>query len=100
MVAGINDDRVVPEVDLYAAASCTTNAIVPILKAVHDEFGIENGHVETVHSFTNDQNLIDGFHKKARLALRSAARGVCVCVGGCMEWPNCLCARSDRFVVV
>jgi glyceraldehyde 3-phosphate dehydrogenase len=45
------------------AASCTTNAIVPPLKAIYDEFGIAHGHVETVHSYTNDQNLIDNYHK-------------------------------------
>jgi glyceraldehyde 3-phosphate dehydrogenase len=55
-----NDDRII------SAASCTTNAIVPVLKAVNDKFGIINGHVETVHSYTNDQNLIDNFHKGDR----------------------------------
>jgi glyceraldehyde 3-phosphate dehydrogenase (phosphorylating) len=52
--------------DVVSAASCTTNAIVPVLKAMNDEFGIEHGHVESVHSFTNDQNLIDNYHPKAR----------------------------------
>ena len=51
---------------IIAAASCTTNAIVPLLKTVNDEFGIEYGHVETCHAFTNDQNLIDNYHKKSR----------------------------------
>ncbi|KAB7520920.1 glyceraldehyde-3-phosphate dehydrogenase, partial [Flagellimonas olearia] len=49
-----------------SAASCTTNAIVPPLKALEDKFGIEFGHVETVHSYTNDQNLLDNFHKGPR----------------------------------
>jgi glyceraldehyde 3-phosphate dehydrogenase len=49
-----------------SAASCTTNAITPVLKALNDEFGIKNGHVETVHSYTNDQNLIDNYHKAER----------------------------------
>ena len=52
--------------DVLSCASCTTNAIVPPLKAIEDEFGIEQGHVETVHSFTNDQNLLDNFHKGDR----------------------------------
>ncbi|HMO43374.1 MAG TPA: hypothetical protein PKB04_08640, partial [Phenylobacterium sp.] len=51
---------------ILAAASCTTNAIVPVLKAVNDGFSIVHGHMETVHSYTNDQNLIDNYHKKAR----------------------------------
>ena len=49
-----------------SAASCTTNAIAPVLKAINDKFGIKNGHVETVHSYTNDQNLIDNYHKAPR----------------------------------
>ena len=52
--------------NIWSAASCTTNAIVPVLKVVNDALGIEKGHVETVHSFTNDQNLLDNFHKKFR----------------------------------
>lgn len=55
-----NDDRII------SAASCTTNAIVPVLKVLNDEYGIEHGHVETVHSYTNDQNLIDNYHKGDR----------------------------------
>ena len=51
---------------VFSAASCTTNAIVPVLKVVHDALTIEKGHVETIHSYTNDQNLIDNFHKKPR----------------------------------
>src|SRR5690606_16776364 len=51
---------------IISAASCTTNAIVPPLKALNDKFGIAVGHVETVHSYTNDQNLLDNFHKGPR----------------------------------
>ena len=51
---------------MLSAASCTTNAIVPILKTVHDAFGVVAGHMESCHSFTNDQNLIDNYHKKDR----------------------------------
>src|SRR5690606_10398277 len=47
-------------------ASCTTNAIVPVLKVVNDNLGIDKGHVETVHAYTNDQNLVDNMHKKYR----------------------------------
>jgi glyceraldehyde 3-phosphate dehydrogenase len=56
----------------FSAASCTTNAISPILKVVEDNIGIERGHIETVHAYTNDQNLLDNFHKKPRRG-RSAA---------------------------
>ncbi|MFA5700403.1 MAG: glyceraldehyde-3-phosphate dehydrogenase [Desulfuromonas sp.] len=66
IVYGINNELIRAEENLYSAASCTTNAIVPVLKTVHDRFGIESGHVETCHSYTNDQNLIDNYHPKPR----------------------------------
>lgn len=66
IVFGINDDEVTPEDNIITAASCTTNAIVPPLKVIDDHFGIVNGHVETVHAYTNDQNLIDNYHKSKR----------------------------------
>jgi len=66
IVAGVNTQAIEPSDRIIAAASCTTNAIVPVLKAVNDQFGIVHGHMETVHSYTNDQNLIDNYHKKNR----------------------------------
>ena len=66
VVFGVNDSDILEDDRILSAASCTTNAITPVLKAVHDEYGIENGHVETVHSYTNDQNLIDNYHKAER----------------------------------
>jgi len=66
VVYGVNNDDVKPGEQIFSAASCTTNAIVPVLKAVNDRFGIINGHVETCHSYTNDQNLIDNYHNKNR----------------------------------
>ncbi|QWV93058.1 glyceraldehyde-3-phosphate dehydrogenase [Geomonas oryzisoli] len=66
VVAGINNELIVPQETIFSAASCTTNAIVPVLKVVSDKFGIVSGHVETCHSYTNDQNLIDNYHKADR----------------------------------
>ena len=66
IVYGVNDDMILAEDTMISAASCTTNAITPVLKALNDEFGIRNGHVETVHSYTNDQNLIDNYHPAPR----------------------------------
>lgn len=66
IVYGVNQDMILPEDKIISAASCTTNAITPVLKALNDEFGIRNGHVETIHSYTNDQNLIDNYHKAPR----------------------------------
>lgn len=66
IVHGINHDTLTPTDEIISAASCTTNAIVPVLKAIQDKYGIAHGHVETVHSYTNDQNLTDNFHKGNR----------------------------------
>jgi len=72
IVAGVNNDIIDDRDTIISAASCTTNAIVPPLKVVDDRFGIAAGHVETVHAYTNDQNLIDNYHKAERRG-RSAA---------------------------
>ncbi|MFG3256061.1 glyceraldehyde-3-phosphate dehydrogenase [Streptomyces sp. NPDC048172] len=66
VVHGVNHDMIKPDEQIISCASCTTNAIVPPLKAMADEFGVLRGHVETVHSFTNDQNLLDNYHKSER----------------------------------
>jgi glyceraldehyde 3-phosphate dehydrogenase len=66
IVFGINNNLATPDEKIFSAASCTTNAVVPILKAINDKYGIVNGHLETCHSYTNDQNLIDNYHKKGR----------------------------------
>lgn len=72
IVFGINDDIIQPDDTIISAASCTTNAITPPIKVMDDAFGVLSGHVETVHAYTNDQNLIDNYHKASRRG-RSAA---------------------------
>ena len=72
IVYGVNHHQISPAEDVISAASCTTNAIVPVLKTILDKYGIEHGHVETVHAYTNDQNLIDNYHPGDRRG-RSAA---------------------------
>jgi glyceraldehyde 3-phosphate dehydrogenase len=73
VVHGVNHETVdVKKQRIFSAASCTTNAIMPILYVMEKELGIEKGHIETVHSYTNDQNLLDNYHKKYRRG-RSAA---------------------------
>ena len=73
VVYGINQgDLDIENETIYSAASCTTNAISPILKVVHDKYGVVKGHIETVHAYTNDQNLLDNMHNKPRRG-RSAA---------------------------
>jgi glyceraldehyde 3-phosphate dehydrogenase len=73
VVYGINQGTLdIASEKIYSAASCTTNAISPILKVINDEFGVVKGHIETVHAYTNDQNLLDNMHKSSRRG-RSAA---------------------------
>ena len=73
IVYGINSKELdIEKIDIYSAASCTTNCIAPILHIVENKYGVEKGHLETVHSYTNDQNLLDNMHKKPRRG-RSAA---------------------------
>ncbi len=67
IVHGVNHLEYAPEsVDIFSAASCTTNAITPILKVIEDSLGVVHGHLETIHAYTNDQNLVDNMHSKYR----------------------------------
>lgn len=67
IVHGVNHLEHNPDnVDIFSAASCTTNAITPVLKVMEDIFGVNHGHLETIHAYTNDQNLVDNMHKKYR----------------------------------
>ena len=66
IIYGVNDGEITESDRALSAASCTTNAIVPVLKAMHDEYEVISGHLETVHAYTNDQNLTDNYHNKAR----------------------------------
>ena len=66
IVYGVNNDCILDNERVLSACSCTTNAMVPVIKVINDRFGIESGHIETCHSYTNDQNLIDNFHRNDR----------------------------------
>jgi glyceraldehyde 3-phosphate dehydrogenase len=67
IVYGVNQKNYDPDkVRIFSAASCTTNAITPVLKVINDTLGIKQGHIETIHAYTNDQNLVDNMHKKYR----------------------------------
>ena len=67
IVHGVNHEEHNPDqVDIFSAASCTTNAITPVLKVLEDNYGIKKGHLETIHAYTNDQNLVDNMHSKYR----------------------------------
>jgi len=80
IVYGANQDQSDTE-NIVSAASCTTNAIVPIIKTVDGAFGIEKGHIETIHAYTSDQNLLDNFHKKPRRGRAAALNMVLTTTG-------------------
>jgi glyceraldehyde 3-phosphate dehydrogenase len=82
IVFGINQNTLnLEDEKLFSAASCTTNAISPILKVVNDVFGVVRGHIETVHAYTNDQNLLDNMHKKPRRGRAAAVNMVITSTG-------------------
>jgi glyceraldehyde 3-phosphate dehydrogenase len=67
IVYGVNQNKVdIDNETIFSAASCTTNAIVPALEVIEKTYGIKKGHIETIHAYTNDQNLLDNYHKKTR----------------------------------
>ena len=103
IVVGINQAQASAEQQILSAASCTTNAIAPVLKVVNDHFGISGGHMQSVHAYTNDQNLIDNYHKKERRG-RSAAMNMVITETGaaiavakvCPELKGLLTANAIR----
>ncbi len=90
VVYGVNNQLLDSEEAILSAASCTTNAIVPVLKAVNDKFGISSGHIETCHSYTNDQNLIDNYHKKERRGRSAPLNMVITETGAAKAVAKCL----------
>ena len=82
IVYGINQDTLDLENEsIFSAASCTTNAISPVLKVINDKYGVVKGHIETVHAYTNDQNLLDNMHKKPRRGRAAAINMVITSTG-------------------
>ncbi|MBK7964488.1 MAG: glyceraldehyde-3-phosphate dehydrogenase [Bacteroidetes bacterium] len=77
VVYGVNEKNHADDEKIFSAASCTTNAIVPILSVIESTLGIERGHIETIHSYTNDQNVLDNYHSKYRRG-RSAAMNMVI----------------------
>ena len=77
VVYGVNERNHAEDEKIFSAASCTTNAIVPVLSVIENSLGIDRGHIETIHSYTNDQNLLDNYHSKYRRG-RSAAMNMVI----------------------
>ena len=82
---------------IFTAASCTTNAISPIIKVIADKLGIESGHVETVHSYTNDQNLLDNYHKSYRRGRSAPLNMVITETGAASAITKVIPAMSGKF---
>jgi glyceraldehyde 3-phosphate dehydrogenase len=97
IVYGINHrDLDIESETIFSAASCTTNAISPILKTIFDSFGIEKGHIETVHAYTNDQNLLDNMHKKSRRGRSAAVNMVITETGAGKAVTKVIPALADK----
>jgi len=75
VVLGVNDHDIKPEHKIYSNASCTTNCLAPFAKVLHDKFGIVRGLMNTIHSYTNDQIILDAPHSDLRRA-RAAAMSI------------------------
>jgi glyceraldehyde 3-phosphate dehydrogenase len=75
VVLGVNDDALTADVKIVSNASCTTNCLAPMVKAINDAIGIEEGLMTTIHSYTNDQRILDFPHSDMRRA-RSAAANI------------------------
>jgi glyceraldehyde 3-phosphate dehydrogenase len=97
IVHGVNHKIYNPELNkIYSAASCTTNAITPILKVIEDEFGIKKGHIETIHAYTNDQNLVDNMHSKHRRGRAAALNMVITETGAAKAVSKALPSLRDK----
>lgn len=72
IIFGVNNDHYKPEHLVVSSGSCTTNALLPLIKVLHETFGVENGFFTTIHSYTNDQVILDANHKDLRRARAGA----------------------------
>lgn len=73
IVCGVNDSTLNSNAKIVSNASCTTNSLAPMVKVLHDNFGVKNGLMTTIHSYTSDQNIVDAPHKDLRRARAAAA---------------------------
>ena len=97
IVYGVNHKGLdIESENIYSAASCTTNAIVPVLKVVNDMLGVQKGHIETVHAYTNDQNLLDNMHGKSRRGRSAAINMVITETGAGKAVTKCIPELQDK----
>jgi glyceraldehyde 3-phosphate dehydrogenase len=97
IVLGVNDDSYDPaRHHVISNASCTTNCVAPMVKVLHDRFGIERGYMTTVHAYTNDQNILDGPHKDPRRARAAAVNIIPTTTGAARAVGEVLPAMAGR----
>ncbi len=97
IVYGVNHKEHDPNtITIFSAASCTTNAITPVLKVINDTFEIKRGHLETIHAYTNDQNLVDNMHKKYRRGRAAALNMVITETGAGKAVAKALPAMENK----
>ena len=98
IVHGVNHLEYNPDkTSIFSAASCTTNAITPILKVIEDSLGVVKGHIETIHAYTNDQNLVDNMHKKYRRGRAAALNMVITETGAGSAVAKALPTLAGKF---
>ena len=96
VVFGVNEDAYDPEQhDVISNASCTTNCVAPMVKVLHEAFGVERGFMTTVHAYTGDQLLLDGPHKDLRRARSAAANIVPTTTGAARATGEVIPALED-----
>lgn len=96
IVFGVNHNVDLDKQHIFSAASCTTNAITPVLDVIVKNLGVEKGHIETIHAYTNDQNLVDNMHKKYRRGRAAALNMVITETGAGKAVTKAIPSLTDK----
>ena len=96
VVVGVNEETIKPEHRFISNASCTTNCLAPMVKVLHDSFGVEGGLMTTIHSYTNDQRILDLPHKDLRRARAAALNMIPTTTGAAVAVAKVIPALKGR----
>jgi len=97
IVPGVNMDKVTKKDDILSCASCTTNCLAPSTKVIKDNFGIKKALMTTIHSYTADQNLVDGPHKDLRRARAAAINIIPTTTGAAISTTETIPSLAGKF---
>jgi glyceraldehyde 3-phosphate dehydrogenase len=97
IVLGVNDDDIATAKDIISCASCTTNCIAPVMSVLCNGFSVKKAMMNTIHSYTGDQVLLDGFHKDPRRARSAAINIVPTSTGASLAAAEVVPALKDKF---